>query len=170
MVPNNTSTPIQHLAAQTRRILRQTLLLSASLITIVPSAIAAPALKTAIAPRSIASPIANGTYVYGETAKPNQLGSAYLVFEVRNQQLSGAVYWPGSSFECLSGNVQPNRLALTIAANPQQPATTRDIPLTQNAIVASNGKAAPIVGLEGMHPIGTLSDNDRRILKTCQAQ
>jgi hypothetical protein len=165
MVPNNTSTPIQTLATQTRRILRQTLLLSASLITIIPSAIAAPAPKTAIAN---STPIGNGTYLYGETAKASQQGSAYLVFEVRNSQLSGAVYWPGSSFECLSGTIQADRLALTIAANPQQPATTRDIPLTQSAIVASNGKTAPIVGLEGMHPIGTLSKNDQRILKMCQ--
>jgi hypothetical protein len=164
MVLNITSATIQHLATQTRRILRQSFLLSASLITIVPSAIAAPA----AAPTP--SPIANGTYLYGEAPNPNQLGSAYLVFEVHNQTVSGAVYWPGSSFECLSGNVQLNRLALTIAATASEPATSRDIAFTQSAIVASNGKTAPIVGLEGMHPIGTLSRNDRRILKTCQAQ
>jgi hypothetical protein len=169
MVTHITSATIHSLTTQTRRILRQTLLISASLITIGPAALAAPALKTATA-NSTASPIANGTYLYGETATPNQLGSTYLIFEVRNQKLSGAVYWPGSSFECLSGKVQDDRLALTIAANQNQPATTKDIALTQGAIVASTGKPVPTMGLEGMHPIGKLSANDRRILNTCNVK
>lgn len=174
------------LTTQTRRFLRQSLLLSASLFTIVPAAISAPVIKTARAnaplPRPIASQsqrplatplgtrIANGIYLYGEAAQANQLGSAYLVFEVRNSQLKGAVYWPGSSFECLSGQVQADRLALNLPATPNQAATTRNIALIPSGPVASNAKPTIPIGLEGMHPIAPLTENDRRILKTCQAQ
>lgn len=168
MVTTLTSTTI---ATQTRQILRQTLLLSASLITIVPTAIAAPSLtpiRPSAAPQG--TTIANGTYLYGETSQRNQLGSTYLVFEIRNQTISGAVYWPGSAFECLSGQAQPDRLALTIAANQNQPTSTRNIALSRSAIVASTGKTAPAIGLEGMHPIGPLTSNDQRILKMCQTK
>jgi hypothetical protein len=181
MVTTLTSTPIETLATQTHRILRQALLFSASLITIVPTAIATPVTKPSMTAPLAAPPgttIPNGTYLYGEAAKANQLGSAYLVFELRNSQLKGAVYWPGSAFECVSGQVQAvspaspqkNRLVLTFLANQNQPATTRDIAITQSAIVASTGKTVPVVGLEGMQPIGPLTSNDQRILKTCQAQ
>ncbi len=152
-------------APQTRRFLRQTILATVSLMSVIPTAIATPV-------------ISNGTYLYGEAPTPNQLGSAYLVFQVHNQTLSGAAYWPGSSFECLSGQVQgvgaaspgASRLVLTFKATPSQPASTREIALTQRGIVANTGKTSPGMGLEGMHPIGKLSSNDRRILKTCQAQ
>jgi hypothetical protein len=179
MVTTLTSTTIATLATQTQRILRQALLLSASLITIVPTAIATPNL-TPIRP-SAAPPeptIANGTYLYGETRQRNQLGSAYLVFEIRNSQLKGAVYWPGSAFECLSGQVQAvgpaspgeNRLALTFLANQNQPASTRNIAISRSAIVASASKTVPAIALEGMHPIGPLTSNDQRILRMCQTK
>jgi hypothetical protein len=169
--------------AQQSRLLGASLL-SASLLTLVPTAIAAPsrqapAIAKAVAPTTTSqtptqttqiSPLKNGLYLYGEAPKANQLGSAYLVFEVRNSSLQGAVYWPGSSFECLSGQIQPNRLALTFRQPDPNGANSRDIALTQTSIVASNGTIAAPVGLEGMHPIATITQNDRRILKTCQAQ
>ena len=93
--------------------------------------------------------LADGIYLFGEAAEPEQMGNAYLVFEVRRGILIGAFYMPSSSFDCVYGAAQPQRLDVTIVNSYEQTAYPYSIPIQQ------------------MHPISEVSANDRRILSTC---
>lgn len=93
--------------------------------------------------------LADGVYLFGETSEPEQIGQGYVVFEVRQGILIGAVYMPSSSFDCVYGTAQPQRLDVTIVSSYEQTAYPYSIPLQQ------------------MHPIMDVSANDRRILSTC---
>ncbi|MFN6455934.1 MAG: hypothetical protein RM022_027585, partial [Nostoc sp. EfeVER01] len=40
------------------------------------------------------APLADGTYLYGETPKPNQIGKAYLLLQRQQGNIVGALYYP----------------------------------------------------------------------------
>ncbi|HEY9749052.1 MAG TPA: hypothetical protein V6C63_10255, partial [Allocoleopsis sp.] len=61
-----------------------------------------------------ASTLADGTYLYGEAPEPEQIGSAYMVFQVTKGKVIGAFYMPRSSFDCFSGRFEPGKLALDV--------------------------------------------------------
>jgi hypothetical protein len=94
-------------------------------------------------------PLADGVYLYGESAQPEQIGKTYLVFEVRRGLAIGAFYMPSSSFDCFYGSARPQRLDLTIVSSYEQTTYSYSVPL------------------EEFHPISTVSDNDERILSVC---
>jgi hypothetical protein len=122
--------------------------------------------KVAIA----SSTLPNGVYLYGQSAKPEQIGKAYFVFEVRQGKLVGALYMPRSSFDCAYGSVQSDKVALTVVDAYDKTQNPYAIALERNASVASseNPVISPI-GLEGFHQISNVSANDQRILNTCKA-
>lgn len=114
--------------------------------------------------------IPDGTYLYGESPQPDQIGSTYLVFQVKDNQATGALYLPHSSFDCFQGQVQGDRLNLSITNSYDHSIHTYSLPVQIDSYVASAGEAiVPSVQLTGYHAITTLSDNDQRILATCQA-
>ncbi|HEY9624035.1 MAG TPA: hypothetical protein V6C78_26995 [Crinalium sp.] len=112
----------------------------------------------------------NGVYLYGQSAEPDQMGSAYMVFAVNNSQVVGAFYMPYSSFDCFNGEFQPDRLALNIVDSYDQSVHPYSVALDRQSSVASaTGETAVPAGLEGFHRISAVSENDQRILATCQA-
>ncbi|NJO40196.1 MAG: hypothetical protein HC769_12585 [Cyanobacteria bacterium CRU_2_1] len=113
-------------------------------------------------------PLANGTYLYGQTPERDQLGAAYMVFEVNQGQVVGAFYMPRSSFDCFYGTVEANQLALTIVDSYEQTIHSYSVALEPTDSVATLGSEATPVGLEGFHSIDGLTENDQRILSTCQ--
>lgn len=110
----------------------------------------------------------DGTYLFGQSPNPDQSGSDYVVFSVKNNQTIGAFYQPRSSFDCFSGEISPNRLSVEIVESytqevyPYAVAVTLDEPLVA-------GEAAGGYSLEGFHQIESLSAQDREILSTCQS-
>lgn len=125
---------------------------------------------TQIAQASVeSSSLPNGVYLYGQATEPEQIGSAYMVFEVNQEQVVGAFYMPYSSFDCFRGEIQADRLALNVVDSYEQTVNPYSVALESNGSVASTGETIAPVGLEGFHRLATLSDNDRRILATCQA-
>jgi hypothetical protein len=113
--------------------------------------------------------MADGVYLYGQSPNPEQIGSAYMVFQVNNSQVVGAFYMPYSSFDCFNGDLQTNQLALTVVSSEEQAAYPYAVALQPGSNIASaNGAIAPL-RLEGYHRISTLSRNDRRLLAACQA-
>ncbi|MBD2464395.1 hypothetical protein H6G89_25650 [Oscillatoria sp. FACHB-1407] len=116
-----------------------------------------------------AQTLADGVYLYGQATEPEQIGSAYMVFEVNQNQVVGAFYMPYSSFDCFRGEFQSDRLALNVVDSYEQTVNPYSIALESNGSVASTGEAIAPVGLEGFNRLEGLSDNDRRILATCQA-
>lgn len=110
----------------------------------------------------------DGTYLFGQSPNPDQNGSDYIVFSVKNNQTVGAFYQPSSSFDCFSGEISPNRLSVEIVESytretyPYAVAVTLDEPLVA-------GEAASAYLLKGFHQIEALSVKDQEILAVCQA-
>ncbi|MEB3293271.1 MAG: hypothetical protein VKJ24_08915, partial [Synechococcales bacterium] len=110
----------------------------------------------------------DGTYLYGESEQPNQIGRAYFVFEVQQGKVLGALYMPSSSFDCTYGNFQADRMALKVINSYERTIYPYEIGLTRSSQVASTGSSALPLGLEGFKPISQVSDNDRRMLSMCK--
>lgn len=118
---------------------------------------------------AISQRLANGVYLYGQSEQADQLGSAYMVFEVTNNQVIGAFYMPHSSFDCFFGEVQAQELALNVIDSYEQTVHPYSVALQSNAsVAATGGEAIAPLSLEGFHPIATLSDTDQRILNICK--
>lgn len=131
-----------------------------------PSGINAPGLQ------SVASVplLEDGTYLYGESSTPQQIGSAYMVFEVSDRQVVGAFYMPNSSFDCFHGDIQANQLALTVISSEGQQSHPYAVAIQPGATVATVGNVsiAPAT-IEGYHHIATISNLDNQILTVCKA-
>jgi hypothetical protein len=115
------------------------------------------------------SPLPDGVYLYGQSAKANQIGSAYLVLKVNQRQVVGVFYMPASSFDCFQGQVETAKLDLTVVESYEQKSYPYSIALNQTARVAANQPQAAIAELVGYHRLPTISSNDRRMLATCEA-
>ena len=95
-------------------------------------------------------PLAKGTYLYGETAQPNEIGQDYVLFTRQNEKVVGAFYSPHSQFECFTGSLNNNTL---------------------NVKSVSTGDSQAIelqTKLWDFHRIRTISSNDQRILSVCK--
>jgi hypothetical protein len=116
------------------------------------------------------SPLADGTYLYGQSTQAEQIGQEYIVFKVQQGRVIGAVYMPRSEFNCFSGAIKSNRIKLSIVDPYDGTVYPHEIVFESIAPVASSGQVSREVGLEGYHQISQLSDNDRRILNVCLQQ
>jgi hypothetical protein len=110
--------------------------------------------------------LADGIYLYGESSEPDRVGKAYMVFEVQNDRAIGAFYMPSSSFDCFYGNIEPNRLAVTVVNSYENTTYAYALPMEQYPI-ASNQPTGDLE-FQGFHRIAEVSDNDRRILEMCK--
>lgn len=111
----------------------------------------------------------DGTYLYGRSPQPDQFGQEYAVFAVRDRRVVGAFYLPRSEFSCFYGDLDPQQLDLTVIHPYSREAYGYEIALqssSADAIAAVNNPSVKL-GLQGYHPISTLTDNDRRMLQTC---
>ena len=121
---------------------------------------------------AVAAPVSSlpdGTYLYGESEKPNQPGRTYFVFEVSKGEVNGALYSPNSSFDCTSGRFEAQQIALSVIDTYDKTSYPIEIGTLNGGIVAG---ADPVVelGLDGMTRVmGEISSRDREILSTCKA-
>jgi hypothetical protein len=111
--------------------------------------------------------LANGTYLYGESPVADTIGAVYLVFEATNGQLTGAVYQPSSSFDCVRGTVDSSALNLVVTDAYDQTEAPYSVALVVDTAVASVGGGGSSVQLDGMHAIAGLSELDHQLLSTC---
>lgn len=119
--------------------------------------------------QAISQRLPNGVYLYGQSPEADQIGSAYMVFEVNDQQVIGAFYMPSSSFDCFYGEVQAQQLALNVVDTYERTVHPYAVALETPGSVASNGnEAIAPLSLEGFHAIDAVSANDQRILSTCK--
>lgn len=116
------------------------------------------------------SPIADGTYLYGQSSEPEQIGQEYMVFQVQQGKVVGAVYLPQSEFNCFSGTVDARQMSLSIVDPYDKTVYPYQIALQDLSPVASEGRLPREIGLEGYQQISQIGDNDRRILATCRQQ
>ncbi len=112
--------------------------------------------------------LGDGTYLYGESPVANATGAVYLVFQVTDSTLTGAVYQPSSSFDCVYGTVTPDALHLTVIDAYDKTESAYSVALAPAATtIASVGGVASAAQIEGMHPISLLSSLDQQLLATC---
>ena len=123
--------------------------------------------------------IPDGTYLYGQSSEPEQIGKEYIVFEARQGKVVGALYMPSSEYSCFQGTVDANQMNLTVANPYDQTAFSHTIARTQRSPIAAAGGQINLentydslsyphaVGLEGYQPINQISENDQRILSSC---
>lgn len=110
----------------------------------------------------------DGVYLYGESPVADTVGETYTVFRVLEDQISGAVYQPFSSFDCLRGRVEAERLHLTLVDAYDQTERPYTMALTSTATTTATTRGlGPQPTPVGMHPIQSLSDLDLRLLATC---
>lgn len=110
----------------------------------------------------------DGTYLFGQSSTPDQMGAAYAIFSVQNNRTVGAFYHPHSSFDCFSGEITPNQLAVNVVDSYEQTVRPYSVALTvEDALVAGEGAGA--YTLEGFYRIADISANDYDMLAVCQA-
>lgn len=115
------------------------------------------------------TPFADGIYLYGQSPEPQQIGSEYLVFEVKQGKVAGGFYMPHSSFDCFYGNVKSNQLALTVIDSYEKTPHSYDVALQSEGFVAqAEGATAIPVGLEGYHRLDSMTKIDQQVLSTCR--
>lgn len=129
--------------------------------------VAAPALAQQ-APRPFPAP---GQYLFGQASQPDQLGHGYIVLESNGQDIYGALYFPGSSFDCFQGRVENNALAMTITDSYSQEIYPYAIALVPQSAIATEqmGHTTVPLNLDGFHALDHLTENDLRMLNTCKA-
>lgn len=124
--------------------------------------------------------IPDGTYVYGQSTQPQQIGKEYLVFEARQGKVVGAMYMPGSEYSCFKGTFASNQLDLTVANSYNQTAISHTIDARPAQVAAAGGEInlqntydsltyPHTIRLEDYQPLNKVSDNDKQILNSCQS-
>lgn len=126
-----------------------------------------------LAPKTTAealAPPAHGTYHYGQQPIADQPETAYFVFESQGATVTGALYMPSSSFDCVQGRIIDQQMALSITDSYSQEtypyALTLNEPIIQ--VASQNGLIASPPNIDGFYPL-PLRAQDRAILATCQA-
>ncbi|MGB7275336.1 MAG: hypothetical protein WBC69_18745 [Geitlerinemataceae cyanobacterium] len=133
--------------------------------TVAYAAEASPAIETtAIAQASF---LADGVYLYGQSPESEQLNTSYMVFEVRQNQAVGLFYMPHSSFDCFYGNLNTDRLAVTIVDSYENTPYNYALNLDSSTIASTH--PIPDPNFEGFHRIADVSANDYRMLEMCKA-
>ena len=110
-------------------------------------------------------PEQDGIYLYGKSAE------GYIVFQKRQNQIIGALYFPQSEFTCFQGSLaKSGKLAMMVRTLPGEVgtievATTSTIPkINENEFTTYPYS----VTLEDYHRLSYVSSNDREILQICQ--
>lgn len=115
-------------------------------------------------------PLQEGIYLYGQSPTAGQIGSVYMVFQVSDRQVTGAFYMPSSSFDCFQGEFQADQLALIVTDSYEQTQHPYTVALEINTpVAASHHPLTALVDLVGYHQLSDISNTDRQILSTCQA-
>lgn len=121
-------------------------------------------------PTEVKTGIEDGTYFYGGSSLPDELGTPYMVFEANGNRLIGAMFMPYSSFDCFRGEVTERELSLQIINSYTQEQYDYEIAMVPgDAPVAVAGGIQLPVHLDGFWNLGEARDSERSILETCQA-
>ena len=128
---------------------------------------------------SVAS-LPDGTYLYGQSSEPQQIGKEYLVFQVSQGKVRGAMYLPSSEYSCFYGTLESKEMNLTVVNSYDQTGFSQVIARSQPSQIAAAGGQINLqnsydsityphtVKLEGYQPVSQISDNDKQLLNSCQ--
>jgi hypothetical protein len=111
--------------------------------------------------------LADGVSLYGESDRPDEIGKEYLILEKVGNKTIGAIYLPQSDFSCFYGRVKKSELAITLIDGYNGQQYNYALALNARGLTASK---MPMMGTPTYHPLGQISENDRRILDLCKSQ
>lgn len=117
-------------------------------------------------------PKKDGIYLYGQSPEPEQLGQEYIIFEVQNGNVIGALYMPQSEFSCFDGKIESGKLAMIVAGYPDGGDGPTEVAAVGNPAIGFGDELITYpfsVSLENYHQLGSVNANDQRILETCKA-
>lgn len=126
-------------------------------------------------------PTKDGTYLYGQSPQPNQMGQEYMVFEASKGKVIGAFYLPQSEFGCFQGSLIAGKLSLLMADDSSSEPYSDPVAGQNSPQVAAASDRLGIgeeyqqmtsphaVALQNYYQLSSMSDNDRRILATCKS-
>jgi len=114
--------------------------------------------------------LTDGNYLYGEVAKPYQIGKDYLLLKVKSGQVSGAVYRPNADFYCFRGIVKGEQLELSFVDPNNGTVYAQEIGIRSiTGPIASEKIPQNKISLNGFEPIEQLSEVDHEILNACSS-
>jgi hypothetical protein len=111
--------------------------------------------------------LTDGVSLYGESDRPDEVGKEYLILEKVGNKTIGAIYMPQSDFSCFYGRVKKSELNITLIDGYNGQQYNYGLSLHSRGLTASK---MPMMGTPTYHPLGQISDNDRRILESCKSQ
>lgn len=124
-------------------------------------------------PRTSGSFLEDGVHFFGESSEREQLGSTYMIFEVEDSKVLGAVYAPHSAYSCFEGRFSNNQLALRVDDPYGDEVYLHEIALEQTAIIAASSELTSVemqIGLEGMSPLHNIQAPEQALLASCKAE
>jgi len=116
-------------------------------------------------------PEQDGTYLYGQSSTPNELGQGYILFQKQQSKIIGALYVPHSEFSCFQGTLaKSGELAMTVRSSPGEVgamdvATSSTIPKVNENEFTTYPYS---VTLQDYYRLSSVSSHDREILQICQ--
>ncbi len=118
----------------------------------------------------VALPLASSTYLYGQQPIANQPDTAYFVFESQGAQITGALYMPSSSFDCVQGQIIDRQMALSITDSYTKETYSYALILNDPwvEVASQTSNVTPPPSIQGFYPL-PIQAQDRAILTTCQA-
>lgn len=112
--------------------------------------------------------IRDGIYLYGEVAKPYQIGKDYLILRSRNGQIDGALYRPNAEYYCFSGEIKGRQMELSFVDPDNGAVFRQEIDIaTTNEHLASKKLQDIRPSLDGFVAIEKLSELDYEIINSC---
>ena len=124
-------------------------------------------------------PTKDGTYLYGQSPQPNQLGQEYMVFEARQGKIIGAFYLPQSEFSCFQGSLAAGKLSLIMANDsssepyfdPRAAQNSPQVAIANDNLLGDQYQqmSTPYaVALQNYYQLSSVSASDRQILAVCK--
>jgi hypothetical protein len=113
------------------------------------------------------SVLADGVYLYGQAAQAEKIGSEYLVFQIHQGKIRGAIYYPQSEFNCFTGAIAANQIKLSIRDPSDNRSYPYNIALVSSSAIANPKPSRVNITLKGYVSLQQLSANDQRILQAC---
>ncbi|MEH2195798.1 MAG: hypothetical protein V7K98_24580 [Nostoc sp.] len=119
-------------------------------------------------------PVKDGVYLYGQSPKSNQLGQGYIIFQKRQDKITGALYMPQSEFNCFQGTLNKSgELAMTVNSTSNEASTPK------SNQVAANGKLPQVsedefssypysLALQDFYQLNSITASDRSTLQMCK--
>jgi hypothetical protein len=141
---------------------------SSKLVSVILSSIGCLLIGTTLPSSAQTSVLKDGNYLYGEVAKPYQLGKDYLILKVQHGQVTGAVYRPNADYYCFTGKVRGQELELSFVDLESGKIYQQEIGITNlNGPIASQKLPETRPTLNGFFPLDKLAEVDYQILNAC---